>query len=172
MCRRSQSSGPSIPQFAHVHNRRGDAVTVHSRAFFARFVPLMCVDETLVLLALATGRFRGSAGSKSRVSARARSPKISLLPIAGGGDMRPEQGEEAAATQSPKNKRQYSACAERGNHRHMVTISITVDTSRAWCGARPATRKRNRNRAGKSRSLRYYTSESCLGVEYAFTRTA
>jgi len=115
----------------------------------------MCVDETLVLLALATGRFRGSA----------------LLPIAGG-DMRPEQGEEAATTQSPKNKRQYSACAERGNHRHMVTISITVDTSRAWCGARPATRKRNRNRAGKSRSLRYYTSESCLGVEYAFTRTA
>lgn len=90
----------------------------------------------------------------------------------GGGDMRPEQGEEAAATQSPKNKRQYSACAERGNHRHMVTISITVDTSRAWCGARPATRKRNRNRAGKSRSLRYYTSEFCLGVEYAFTRTA
>jgi hypothetical protein len=24
MCRRSQSSGPSIPQFAHVHNRRGN----------------------------------------------------------------------------------------------------------------------------------------------------
>jgi len=54
----------------------------------------------------------------------------------GGGDMRPEQGEEAAATQSPKNKRQYSACAERGNHRHMVTISITVWTLRARGAAR------------------------------------
>jgi len=54
----------------------------------------------------------------------------------GGGTMRPEQGEEAAATQSPKNKRQYSACAERGNHRHMVTIAQSPWTLRARGAAR------------------------------------
>jgi len=127
MCRRSQSSGPSIPQFAHVHDRRGDAVTVHSRAFFARFVPLMCVDETLVLLALATGRFRGSAGSKSRVSARARSPKISLLPIAGGGICGPNK-----ARRRPRRKVQRINVSTRPV-RNAETIGIWL-LSQSPCG--------------------------------------
>jgi hypothetical protein len=153
MCRRSQSSGPSIPQFAHVHNRRGDAVTVHSRAFFARFVPLMCVDETLVLLALATGRFRGSAGSKSRVSARARSPKISLLPIAGGGICGPNK-----ARRRPRRKVQRINVSTRPV-RNAETIGIWLLSQSPWTlRARGAARDRrpgSRTATGRGKAAHY-----------------
>ena len=120
-----------------------------SRAFFARFVPLMCVDETLVLLALATGRFRGSAGSKSRVSARARSPKISLLPIAGGGICGPNK-----ARRRPRRKVQRINVSS-WPVRNAETIGIynlihAVDTSRAGAVTRdrnPEVRRTGRGKA-------------------------
>lgn len=92
----SKVPAPSIPCFAHVHgDRRGDAVTVHSRGalldFFARFVAhVRRRDWCSIGLALGDS-----------VGVRSESVCIGVLcampPGECGGGMRPE-GEEAAAT--------------------------------------------------------------------------
>ena len=92
----SKVPAPSRPRFAHVHgDRRGDAVTVHSRGalldFFARFVAhVRRRDWCSIGLALGDS-----------VGVRSESVCIGVLcampPGECGGGMRPE-GEEAAAT--------------------------------------------------------------------------